>query len=491
MQGLFQKYLSLCGGDKWWAWSLAAFVTMIIVINGFRFFALEQVPAGFQVDEVSSAVTLKCLATEGVTPRLGKPGLFIDLNYGSPKPPTYVYLGSIWVKVFGASIASMRIFSAVWGILAIVGMFFVAQAVGGFRLGVITALLATGSPWLWMFSRIAYESIAGLTFLVWGLFFFVRSSALRDGIFAGVLFSLAMYSYPPLRLQILLLLVPLVLYRRKKCEGCRSSLVVFLVALVVASLPLGWGTVHGDLWGRFQQIGISSPEYLASIGKTNSLVDLSGIFIKNYLAHFDSRFLFVSGDPSFVNSTQRSGILGWAEILGLVFLLVAPLFFRNERPSPAQKTVRQALPFLFLCLIGILTGVAPAALTNYELPHALRSIGAWPFYILSAGLGLFFIAERCKHVLPGILALAILFSVVFLKDYFGDYALRSRWMFSPIGYDMARAAKTEEDWQRVMLVHVNQDYNFQYYLMQYAGDTCSGSRTKWRKLRAMLGMSPE
>jgi hypothetical protein len=56
---------------------------------------------------------------------------------------------------------------------------------------------------------------------------------------------------------------------------------------------------------------------------------------------------------------------------------------------------------------------------------------------------------------------------------------------------MALAARTEEDWRRFMLLHVNQDYHFQYYLMQYAGDTCSGSRNKWRKLRTMLKMQPE
>jgi hypothetical protein len=64
-------------------------------------------------------------------------------------------------------------------------------------------------------------------------------------------------------------------------------------------------------------------------------------------------------------------------------------------------------------------------------------------------------------------------------------------MFSPVGYDVARSARTEEDWRRFMLLHVNQDYHFQYYTMQYAGDTCSASRTKWRKLRAMLGLAQE
>jgi hypothetical protein len=464
-------------------------IIVIIVINGLRFLALDRVPDGFQVDEISSAVTLQCLATEGVTPRLKSPGLFIDLNYGSPKPPTYVYPGVLWVKAFGASIASLRSFSAVWVVLGIIGMFFLAQAVWGVRYGMITALLATASPWIWMFSRVAYESIVGPVLLVWGLFFYLRSTALRDAILSGVLFSLAMYAYPPIRAQVLLLILPLIYYKRAQGQWRWGSFGAFVLALAGTSLPLVWGMLRGDLLGRFQQIGITAPDYLASIGKTNSFGDLSGIFLQNFFAHFNPKFLFVSGDPSLINSTQRAGILGWGEIAGLACLLAALLL--KQRGGPSENPVRRAKPLLLLCGLGIVAGVVPSALTNYELPHAYRSIGAWPFYILASGLGLLFIAERWKQVLPGVLAVVVLFSAVFLKDYFGGYAQRSRGMFSPISHDMALAARTEEDWRRFMLVHVNQDYHFQYYLMQYAGDSCFGSRVKWRKLRVMLKMQPE
>jgi hypothetical protein len=248
--------------------------------------------------------------------------------------------------------------------------------------------------------------------------------------------------------------------------------------------------LHGGLEGRFQQIGIAAPDYLASIGKTNSFGDLSSIFLQNFFAHFTPKFLFISGDPNQINSTQRVGILGWGESVGLVCLLVVFLLRKNGGRAP-DNSIRRAKQLLLLCGLGIVAGVVPSALTNYELPHAYRSIGAWPFYILASGWGLLFVAERWKQALPGLLALVVLFSVVFLRDYFGDYAGRSRWMFSPVAHDMAIAARTEEDWHRFMLLHVNQDYYFQYYLMQYAGDTCSGSRIKWRKLRIMLGLQPE
>ena len=54
-------------------------VILIITVNTFRFYKLEESPPGFHVDELATAVTIQCFATEGKD-SLGRPlSLFNDL----------------------------------------------------------------------------------------------------------------------------------------------------------------------------------------------------------------------------------------------------------------------------------------------------------------------------------------------------------------------------------------------------------------------------
>src|SRR5207247_1633371 len=119
-------------------WTLI--VLIILVSNTLRFYKLGDVPDGYHVDELSASVCVQCLATEGVDAHLQPYPFFSDVNYGNPKPPTYLYPCMMWSKIFGFSEASFRAFSAFVFTITLVGIFFLGRLWGGIALGTIALL---------------------------------------------------------------------------------------------------------------------------------------------------------------------------------------------------------------------------------------------------------------------------------------------------------------------------------------------------------------
>ena len=99
-----------------------------------------------------------------------------NLNYGTPKPPTYIYPAVVWARVFGYSAASLRALSVTVHLLGIVGLFFLARSFFGWRYAFLTMTVASLSPWTWSLSRVAFESLFSVTFLIWGMYFFFKAS---------------------------------------------------------------------------------------------------------------------------------------------------------------------------------------------------------------------------------------------------------------------------------------------------------------------------
>ncbi len=475
------------GKPVWLPWVLIVCLLFVVSINFLRFVALDKAPLGFQIDESAAATACMCLGKAWVTPRLTSPGIFIDLNFGSPKPPTYSYPGALWVDIFGGSIASVRAFSAFWGTLGILGIFFLGLTLWGWRFGLIAVVLATASPWLWMFSRVAYESIIGPVMLVWGLFFFFRAKSWWDWIWSALFAVLSMYSYPPMRMLVPLVLVPAGFYQYRRGKWDWRNFGFMFASAAILLMPLIYLTLKGSLQFRFNEVSIFNTEYLNSIGKTATFPNLFWIFISNFFAHFNPRFLFLSGDPNWIHSTQKAGILDWGDTLGILAAIV--LIF-NPRRIFGENNGTNHRAFLGFCLAGYLLGIVPSSLTYLGIPHALRSIGSWPFAILAAGYGIWRVSERWPVIWAFFLTVTIVFSTVFLSDYFTSYPQRSKGMFSYIPREVAENAKTDSDWQRFMLLSLPADYQFQYYLMQYHGESCAVTRLKWQKLRVILNESP-
>ena len=301
---------------------------------------------------------------------------------------------------------------------------------------------------------------------------------------AGLCFAVAMYSYPPIRLQMPLMLLTLVFYGWGKGLLDFKKLGILIATVALPLMPLAQRIFSGELQGRFNMISIFSSDYLKSLGKSGSLRDLAEIFINNYLAHLHPDFLFKLGDPSLVHSSGHHGILSWLDIAALG-LMVLFILIACVRSGQLTHVLAGEKCFVALLVVNIAIGIVPAALTNSELPNALRITGSWPFMCLLTGFFLWKACERFWILWLAVILTAGLFANGFLRVYFLKYPKQSKGMFNFWTLDEANSLKTDEDWLRFIVRYRNDDYHARYFLMQYKKMGCSESKATWDNIRAM------
>ena len=167
------------------------FIVLILINLSSIFLAyyrLDRVPYGFHVDEFSGSVDVGCLATEGVDAHNISYPVFSYLYYGTPKPLTFLYPAILWSKFFGYSVASLRALTVTVHLFGIIGLFFLARLLLGWRYALLVITVASLSPWTWGLSRVAFESLFSSTFLIWGMYFFFRTPKVFSVGLSGLFF---------------------------------------------------------------------------------------------------------------------------------------------------------------------------------------------------------------------------------------------------------------------------------------------------------------
>jgi hypothetical protein len=466
--------------------SLVLIILAVLVLNILRFWKLDTIPDGYHVDEVGSAVTMQCMAQRGCDAELEPWPLFASMEYGQDKPPTYIYPGVIWVKLFGSTVPSLRAYSCFVLLIGIVGLFFLGRLLFGISFGLAVAMAASVSPWAWVVNRVALESYFAPVFAVWGLYFFWRSQRWGDWAISGFLFACAMYAYPPARMQIPLMLVTLGIYEAAVRRQVRWQAVVSMGSvMVLALLPMLPQYMNGVLGRRFKLISIFNPDYLHSIGANGSMGDVIRVFFHNYFLHLSPDFLFLRGDPSYVHSTRHSGIFSLFDAASLIILLVFT-GLAVFRPAWRENPVIKHKGWLFFLAANFFIGIIPSALTNQELPHALRICGSWPFMMLFSGFMWWSAAQWLAGLWPAMALAGILSGALLVHQYFTVYPKESRGMFDFWIKDTAEQLRTPQDWQKFLLYFHRQNYHCMYFMVHLLGMDCKQAHDAWWKLHDEL-----
>jgi hypothetical protein len=160
---------------------------------------------------------------------------------------------------------------------------------------------------------------------------------------------------------------------------------------------------------------------------------------------------------------------------------------RSWQDNPVIKH-RRWLVFLGL---NFFIGIIPSALTNQELPHALRISGSWMFMMLFTGF-MWWSAAQCVAAVWPILALVgILSGGVLVYQYFTVYPLESRGMFDYWIKDAAEGLRTQDDWQKFLLVYHRQNYDCMYFMVHRLGMSCRQAHDVWWQLMRQLQQQGE
>src|SRR5690242_10750610 len=197
-----------------------------------RFVGVDRAPPGFYVDEAAVSAQVFCLAQGGHTLDGARWPLLTPVLGGGYSSIAYQAPAVAWAKVNGGSIAAMRRFAALCGALAVIGVFLAAlwaneteaatapgpRAFASLRMttATVAAVSAAISPWAFQFSRIAWDPAVAPVYLSWALaalFLAVRPNERRDWVSriaivaSALLFGAACLCYPPLRMQVPLVLL--------------------------------------------------------------------------------------------------------------------------------------------------------------------------------------------------------------------------------------------------------------------------------------------
>ncbi len=187
-----------------------ALILIIAIAVFFRFWQFNSVPPGLYQDEaMNGADALSSLDS-------GKLGVFYQNNNG--REGMIVWLDTIAIKILGNEPAALRLFPALAGILAVLGLYFLAKLLFSVETALVSSFFMAVSFWAVNFSRIGFRAGLMLPFLIWSFYFLLRGFRIcrtekfvpiGNFIIAGILFGLGFYTYIAYRFAVILALLAL------------------------------------------------------------------------------------------------------------------------------------------------------------------------------------------------------------------------------------------------------------------------------------------
>lgn len=362
----------------------------LVVLLAFvlRFWQIDQYPAGLNADEASYGYNAYSLILTGQDEH-GESWPIHLKSFADYKPAGTAYLAIPFIKLFGLREISVRLPSLLAGVASVLIIFLLVQELfASYSLSLIASFFLAISPWHIHFSRGAWETNLGTTFMLLGIWLFFKGlKEPRFLVFSLLSFVSSMYTYHTPRVVIPLLgLFLIVFYRKQVFKNFKWVFVSAVIGFLILS-PLLLGFLGQAGSARFSGVSVFSdigplwwinrargehvnPSAIHVFLFHNRPVAYTLKFAQNYFDHFDGVFLFILGDKI---KRSNSPDMGEMYLFDFIFILIGLYFLFRKRPKHWQ------LPLAWLVLAPI-----PSALT-FQTPNALRAHNmAIPLIIISA-----------------------------------------------------------------------------------------------------------
>ncbi len=374
---------------------LKIFLFLIILLATFlRFWQIDNYPAGFNADEASYGYNAYSLILTGKDEH-GESWPIHLKSFADYKPAGTAYLAIPFIKLFGLREISVRLPSLLAGVASILILFLLIQELfGSYPLSLIASFFLSISPWHIHFSRGAWESNLGTTFMLLGVWLFLKGLK-KPKFFIFSIFSLAssMYTYHTPRVVIPLLGFFLIIFFRKQVFKHLKWVVICALIGMVLITPLVLSFFGPAGSARFSGVSVFSD--VGPVWRVNRLrgehPDMTAVSVKilhnrpiiyalrigqNWLSHFGGTFLFVMGDGIKRSNPPEMGEL---YLFDFILILVGLYFLMKIRPK------NYLFVFFWLLVAPIaasLTFQSPNALRAHNLVIPLVIVSAYGFYHL-------------------------------------------------------------------------------------------------------------
>jgi len=408
-----------------------ALIVIIALAVFFRFWQFTSIPPGLYQDEaMNGADALTSLKT-------GDFKVFYTNNNG--REGMIVWLDALAIKLFGTEPWVLRLFPAIAGVLAVLGLYFLAKELFGVEIALASSFFMATSFWAMNFSRIGFRAGLMIPVLIWSFYFLLRGfnslksdfknprsrTSVLSFLFAGVLFGLGFYTYISYRFAPVLIAAFFIPYLIKHGnKKLWAGVLLFAAVTFIIALPIGLYFLNNpqDFFGRSGQVSIFSadnPLRAAALSIASTL----GMF--NIIGDFNWRHNYAGSPQLFLP-------------VGILFLLGIYLSFKKF--SFSEKFT--------LAWLGIF--LLPNILSTEGNPHALRALGTMPAVMIFSGIGLIWLYKKIQrpNQLLRLKKEIFLFLIIFLifvgardfNKYFNLWAFNPKTL-SAFSHDQVEIAK--------------------------------------------------
>jgi len=333
---------------------------------------------------------------------------------GNGREALFFYMIWTMVKIFGFGVWQHHLTSALVGIVACVGTFFLTKVLfdtyeekhKSTNIALLSFFLISTSSWHTVLSRTAFRANLIPLFATFTFYFLLKSwnsetvkKKLIYSTLFGATFALGFYTYIAYRILVPILFFavfwPLLnyLWHNRRLSAIKldwiKQLSLAIIAFTIFIFPLAhyFYTHPGSFIGRSGQVSVFNPE----LNKGNLTGTVLEVSKESFLAYF------TIGDLNYRHN-----------ISGLPFLspLVSPFFAFGLATSLLLALYYFLRPEKFrkywphFLIIGWFLGMLIPVITTAEgIPHGLRSIGTIPAVFIISAYGIIQVSELVKKLI--------------------------------------------------------------------------------------------
>ena len=372
-----------------------------------RFYALDRYPACVDMDTAMNGWISQVLFSEllrgEVTPVLSR--------WAQGNETAFLYIQGAFIKLLGVSVGSLRLPSAIVGVLTLAVMFLLGRQLFSNHVGLVAAFFTATSPWHIDISRSPKRPVLTPLFIALALYFLCRAlqhppsrRALRDMILCGVTVGVGLHGYEAFRLVPVLVMLILLWVRLGQGQLKKAFMelaVVGIWAMLMTAPIIVFALQHPDVYLHHvtsaSAVGQGSPWLMLRNALVSGSYFLLGVPVEPRAVDNLSAPLFAV-TPLF--------LLGG---VGLLALRSGPRRLRRiNRVALLGTLVVMAAPILLTTL-----NLAPRRYTGLMVPYYLLAGGAAVGIIRSLGarsrrlalvaglLGVLLLAGASANILPG------------------------------------------------------------------------------------------
>ncbi len=395
-------------------------VFFIIFLAGFfRIYRLDQVPPSPYWEEVALGYDAYSIRTTGKDHHGNSYPMIAFPSFGDYKPSGYFYAIVPFVRALGLNIWSVRLPSAIAGILSVGFVYLIGKELFGKNTAVISSFVFAISPWAIQFSRGGWEVNLSMTMILAGSWFLLLAKKKPQFLLlAAVFFGLSMYTYHAARLFAPIVggvggLAVLYGWFLEKNQNSKFKIQTFVLihtkklgvlflSLIIAFIfvfPFIANVQNKEVSSRFSDTSIFSdisPILLSNAKKEeygNSVFArlvyhryryFAQIIFSQWSSHFSPSFLFVRGDGNLRHWNGNTGELYPFDALFIIVSLLCILFFLYRKIQNPKSKLQNAQILLIVWIM--VAAIAPSLVT--PAPHALRFLYAAPAFSLLVAVGI-------------------------------------------------------------------------------------------------------